>query len=97
LVTRGLVAVIWERQVDAAGVVGDAGGGHPDSQEEADGIDTEMALATCDLLARIDALAGRGHVGRGLDALGVQHAGARLGIPAFGLARAATRKCLLDS
>jgi len=35
--------------------------------------------------ARVDALAGRGHVGRGLDAPGVENAAVGLGIAAFGL------------
>jgi hypothetical protein len=38
------------------------------------------------IFARVDALAGRGHVGRGLDALGVEDAGAGLGVSALGLA-----------
>lgn len=42
-------------------------------------------FAPRDLVARVDALAGRGHVGRGLDALGVEDAGAGLGISALGL------------
>lgn len=45
-----------------------------------------MALAACDLLARVDTLAGGRDVGGGLDALGVQHARAWFGVPACGLA-----------
>jgi hypothetical protein len=44
-----------------------------------------MALATCDFLTRVDALASCGHVGGGLDALCVQPAGPWLCFPAFGL------------
>ncbi len=65
--------------------VGDAGRGDPDREEEAEGVDADMALASGDLLARIDALPGGRDIGRGLDALGVQHARARFGIPARGL------------
>jgi hypothetical protein len=49
-----------------------------------------MAFAACDFLAGVDALAGCVHVGGGLDALCVQHAGTWLGIAAFSLADQAT-------
>lgn len=42
-------------QVDAAGVVGDAGGGDEYGQEEAERFDADVAFAACDLLGRIDA------------------------------------------
>lgn len=72
-------------QVDAAGVVGDAGRVHSDGQKQSKGVDPEMALATCDLLACVDALADCGHVGGGLYALRVQHAGTWFGVPPLGL------------
>lgn len=70
--------------VDATDVVGDAGGGDQHGQEEAECVDADVALAACDLLARVDALAGGRDVRGGLDALGVQDAGGRLGVAAFG-------------
>ncbi|MER6062407.1 PQQ-binding-like beta-propeller repeat protein [Streptomyces sp. NPDC001792] len=33
------------KQVDAAGVVGDARGGHPDGQQQAEGVDADVAFA----------------------------------------------------
>jgi hypothetical protein len=68
--------------------------GHPDGQQEAQGIDTEVALATCDFLAGVDALAGRRHVGGGFHALRVQHAGAGLGIAALGLSDQAAQEAV---
>ncbi|GGW75502.1 hypothetical protein GCM10010320_66700 [Streptomyces caelestis] len=35
-------------QVDAAGVVGDAGRSYPDGRQQPGGVDTEVALAACD-------------------------------------------------
>lgn len=70
--------------VDAAGIVGDAGGGDQYGQEEAECVDADVAFAACDLLARVDALAGGRDIRGGLDALGVQDAGGRLGVAAFG-------------
>jgi hypothetical protein len=63
----------------------DAGRGDPDGQEQTEGVDPDVTLATCDFFAGVDALAGRGHVGRGLDALGVEHAGGWFAVAAFGL------------
>jgi hypothetical protein len=49
--------------VDTAEVVGDAGGGDQYGQEQTGGVDADVAFAACDLLARVDALTGSGHVG----------------------------------
>lgn len=39
-------------QVDPAGIVGDAGRGDADREEEAEGVDADMALAARDLLLK---------------------------------------------
>ena len=65
-------------QVDAAGVVGDARRGDPRGEQETDGVDADVAFASHDLLARVDALTCGGNVGGGFDALRVRDARARL-------------------
>lgn len=81
-------------QVDAAGVVGDAGLAHPDGRQQSEGVDTEVALTTSDFLACVDALIGCRHVGGGLDALSIQHAGARLCASAFGFTDQASQQAV---
>jgi hypothetical protein len=66
--------------------VGDAGGGDQHGQQQAEGVAAEVALAPDDPLSGVGALLGAGHVGAGLDGLGVQHAGRRLGVTALGFA-----------
>lgn len=36
--------------MDAADVVGDAGSGDPDGEEQAESVDAEVTLAACDLM-----------------------------------------------
>lgn len=44
--------------MDAACVVGDAGGCHPDGQQQAEGVHAEMSLAARDFLAGVNDLVG---------------------------------------
>lgn len=50
-------------QIDAACVVGDAGGGDQHGLEEAGSAGADVAFAACDRPARVAAPAGRGHIG----------------------------------
>lgn len=60
-----------------------ARGGDQHGQQQADGVDDDAPLASDDLLAGVDALVGRGDLGGGLDALGVDDTGGRILLPAF--------------
>lgn len=55
-------------------------------QEEAEGVDADVALAARNLLGCVATLACGRDAGGRLDALGVQHAGRRLGLPPLGFA-----------
>jgi hypothetical protein len=62
-------------QVDADGVVADAGGGDDDGEQQAEGVGDDAAFTSGDLLAGVDALAAQGCVGGRLYALAVDDAG----------------------
>lgn len=53
-----------------------------------------MAFPACDLLACVDALAGCGHVGGGLDALRIQRRGTWFGVPPLGLTDQASQQAV---
>lgn len=60
-----------------------AGRGDQHCEEKAECVGDDAPLPSDDLLLGVDALAGRGDAGGGLDALGVDHTGRRLRVPAF--------------
>nr|WP_211118420.1 hypothetical protein [Streptomyces sp. RLB1-33] len=86
LVTRGFATAIREsRWIPPVLSEMLAAVTHSVGSRPAEGVDAEVALAACDLLACVDSLTRGRHVRGGLDALGVEHTGTRLGVPAFGL------------
>lgn len=70
-------------EVYPQGVFGEAGGGDGHGEDQADRVGEDASLPAYDLLRGIGSLAGYGHVGGGLDALGVDDGGRRLGLSAF--------------
>jgi putative transposase len=79
-------------QVDAGRGVGHAGGGDQDGQEQAQCVAAQVPLAADDAFSGVGALAGEGHVGGGLDGLGVQYAGGGFGVVALGLTEQAPQQ-----
>lgn len=79
----GWLAATWSSSAVPADGVLHAGCGHQHGEEKAECVGDDASLPADDLLAGVDALAGGGDVGGGLDALGVDHAGRRIGVPAF--------------
>lgn len=73
----GWAAATWGEQVATGGGIGHAGGGDQRREQQSEGVGDDAALAADDLFACVGALGGGGDVGRGLDALGVDHAGGR--------------------
>ncbi|CAM5271704.1 hypothetical protein SSPIM334S_07227 [Streptomyces spiroverticillatus] len=82
------------QQGDPAGGVGHARGGDEDGQEQPEGVAAEVAFAADDAFPCVGALAGEGHVGGGLDGLGVQYAGGGFGMVALGLAEQASQQAV---
>jgi len=71
------------KQSYSYGILREARRGDDHSEDQAERVGDDASLAANDLLRRIDSLAGKGNVGGGLHALGVDHARRRFGLAAL--------------